>query len=157
MPKIELTTLISAPVERVFDLARSIDLHMASTSHTGERAVAGVTSGLLGRGEQVTWRAKHFGIWHHLTSRITEYDRPLHFRDSMARGSFRRLDHDHYFEAADCSGTRALMRVVFDFTSPLGLFGVVADRLLLIRHFRALLIRRNQAIKETAESELARS
>jgi len=157
MPKIELTTLISAPVERVFDLARSIDLHMASTSHTGERAVAGVTSGLLGRGEQVTWRAKHFGIWHHLTSRITEYDRPLHFRDSMVRGSFRRLDHDHYFEPADSSGTQTLMRDVFDFTSPLGLFGVVADRLLLIRHFRALLIRRNQAIKETAESELARS
>jgi hypothetical protein len=68
MSVIQLTTIILAPVERVFDLARSIDLHVASTAHTGERAVAGVTSGLLGPGEEVTWRAKHFGVWQHLTN-----------------------------------------------------------------------------------------
>ena len=54
MAIIELTTDINAPIGRVFDLARSIDLHMNSTSKTGERAVAGVTSGLIGAGEQVT-------------------------------------------------------------------------------------------------------
>ena len=38
---IELTTDIGAPIERVFDLARDLDLHARSMAHTGERAIAG--------------------------------------------------------------------------------------------------------------------
>ena len=60
MPRIVLHTSIAAPIERCFDLARSIDLHMASTDWSGERAVAGVTSGLIGPGQEVTWRGRHF-------------------------------------------------------------------------------------------------
>src|ERR1700730_8096635 len=55
MPKIVLMTLIHAPPERCFDLSRSVELHVASTRQTGERAVGAVTSGLLGLGEEVTW------------------------------------------------------------------------------------------------------
>jgi hypothetical protein len=55
MPVIELSTVIRAPRERVFDLARSIDAHQDSTGGTGERAVAGVTKGLIGMNEEVTW------------------------------------------------------------------------------------------------------
>lgn len=76
MPIIHLETPIHAPVEVCFDLSRNIDLHVISTEHTGERAVAGVTSGLIGLGESVTWKVKHFGVWQHLSSRITEYERP---------------------------------------------------------------------------------
>jgi ligand-binding SRPBCC domain-containing protein len=153
MPVIELTSLIEAPAERVFDLARSVDLHLASTAHTGERAVDGVTSGLLGPGDQVTWRGKHLGVWQNFTSRIVLYDRPHHFRDSMVRGAFRRFDHDHHFEPSDARGGQTLMRDVVDFTSPLGLLGVLADRAFLIRHLRGLLLRRNQIIRETAETD----
>lgn len=96
--RIELTTCVAASPERCFDLARSVDLHTRSTSATGERAVGGVTTGLLGLGQEVTWRARHFGVRQELTSRITAYDRPRHFRDSMVRGAFRRFDHDHFFE-----------------------------------------------------------
>ena len=70
MPVIQLTTSIAAPIERVFDLARSVELHTDSTSSTGERAVAGVTSGLIRFGDEVTWRARHFGVWQSLTVRI---------------------------------------------------------------------------------------
>ncbi|MDV3308737.1 MAG: hypothetical protein LOY03_07970 [Cyclobacteriaceae bacterium] len=62
MPRIELTTIIHAPIERCFNLARSIDLHRPSVVGTKEEAVAGVTSGLIGMGEQVTWRARHFMV-----------------------------------------------------------------------------------------------
>ena len=151
MPVIELTTAIVAPVERVFDLSRSIDLHVASTAHTGESAVAGVTSGLIGMGEQVTWRARHFGLWQQLTSRITAFDRPRHFRDSLVRGAFARFDHDHLFEPAGPAGAHTLMRDRFDFNSPLGPLGAVADRLVLTRYLRALLVERNRVIKEAAE------
>jgi hypothetical protein len=63
MPIVEVASLIRAPVERVFDLARSVELHVASTAQTGERAVGGVTTGLLGPGDEVTWRARHFAVW----------------------------------------------------------------------------------------------
>ena len=60
MPKITLKTMIDAPIERVFDLARSIDLHRDSMKETDERAVAGKTSGLIELGETVTWGSDTF-------------------------------------------------------------------------------------------------
>jgi hypothetical protein len=39
MVRIELVTNVAAPIERCFDLSRNIDLHMASTDWTGERAM----------------------------------------------------------------------------------------------------------------------
>jgi ligand-binding SRPBCC domain-containing protein len=147
---IEITTQIAAPMQRVFDLSRSVDLHAASTAQTGERAVAGVTSGLMSLGQEVTWRARHFGIWQCLTSRITAFDPPTHFRDSLVRGAFRRFDHDHFFSQR---GEITIMRDVFDFQSPLGIFGRIADYLVLNRYLRHFLTIRNATIKETAETD----
>jgi ligand-binding SRPBCC domain-containing protein len=147
---IELTTEIIAPVRRVFDLSRSVDLHAASTAQTGERAIAGVTSGLISLEQEVTWRGRHFGIWQCLTSRITAFDPPTHFRDSLVRGAFRRLDHDHFFSQR---GEVTIMRDVFDFESPLGILGGIADRLVLGRYLRHFLTIRNATIKEAAETD----
>ena len=143
MPTIELITEIDAPIERVFDLARSLDLHMDSMAQTGERAVAGVTSGLIDAGQEVTWQARHFGVWQHLTSRITVCDRPTHFADTMVRGAFKRFDHDHYFTVAGSGGKDTMMRDVFDFDAPLGPLGWLAERLFLTRYMRNLLLKRN--------------
>lgn len=150
MPKIELTTPISAPIERVFDLSRCIEAHTASTSRTGEHAVCGVTSGLIGMGQEVTWRARHFGVWQNLTVRVTAFDRPRHFQDVMVRGAFRRFTHDHFFEP---SGDGTLMRDVFDYESPLGPLGRLANGLFLEQYMRAFLVERNQVLKSVAESE----
>ena len=150
MPVIELATSISAPIERVFDLARSIDLHTNSTSSTGERAIAGVTSGLIGPEQEVTWRARHFGVWQSLTVRVTVFERPTHFADAMLRGAFSRMEHHHYFEPA---GSGTTMRDVFSFQSPLGILGRIADFLFLTRYMKSFLIERNRVIKATAESD----
>jgi ligand-binding SRPBCC domain-containing protein len=135
---------------RVFDLARSIDLHTNSTSKTGERAVAGVTSGLIGAGDEVTWRARHFGLWQYLTVRVEGFDPPTYFSDRMLRGAFQRMEHHHHFAAASRGTT---MRDVFEFQSPLGLVGRVVDVLLLKRYLRSFLVERNRMIKATAESD----
>jgi ligand-binding SRPBCC domain-containing protein len=150
MPTIELATAIAAPIERVFDLARSIDLHTNSTSSTGERAVAGVTSGLIGPGQEVTWRARHFGVWQSLTVRVTAFERPTHFADAMLRGTFRRMEHHHHFEPSSGGTT---MRDVFTYESPLGILGRIADFVFLERYMRSFLIERNRVIKATAESD----
>jgi ligand-binding SRPBCC domain-containing protein len=143
MPVIELSTIIAAPVERVFDLARCIEAHTASTSRTGEHAVGGM-------GQEVTWRARHFGVWQNLTVRVTAFDRPRHFQDVMVRGAFRRFTHDHFFEP---SGDGTLMRDVFDYESPLGPLGRLANGLFLEQYMRAFLVERNQVLKSVAESE----
>jgi ligand-binding SRPBCC domain-containing protein len=150
MPRIEFSVFVAAPRSRCFDLARSIELHMASTGSTGERAVAGRTSGLIGDGESVTWRARHFGVWQELTSAIVQYERPDHFRDSMVRGAFARFDHDHFF-VHDRDGT--IMREVFDYHAPFGPLGVLVERLFLTRYMRRFLWERAQVIKRVAESE----
>jgi ligand-binding SRPBCC domain-containing protein len=148
--RIQLTTAIAAPVERCFDLARSIDLHMASTDWTGERAIAGVTAGLIGLGQEVTWSGRHFGLRITHTSRITALEFPSYFQDSMVRGKFSRFCHDHYFETRE---SKTLMKDVMEFEAPLGLLGWGAEKLLLERHMRRLLERRNRCIQRTAESE----
>src|SRR6185295_2077403 len=112
---IRLSTDIAAPPEICFDLSRSVELHLDAAGDTGERATAGVTAGLLGLGEEVTFSARHLGVRQSHTSRITAFSRPRHFRDSMVRGAFARLDHDHFFEPT-AEGTR--MIDVFDFAAP---------------------------------------
>jgi ligand-binding SRPBCC domain-containing protein len=91
MPTIRLETVINAPIERCFDLARDIEFHMRSTEQTREVAIAGVTKGLIHFGEEVTWEAIHFGVRQRLTTRITAFRRPTHFRDSQVKGAFPRL------------------------------------------------------------------
>ena len=150
MPRIEVETLIRAPIAVVFDLARSIDAHQYSQSRHQERAVAGRTSGLIELGESVTWEATHFGFRQRLTSRIVALHRPFHFRDSMVSGAFRRFDHDHFFAATSDGATR--MRDLFDYSSPCGCLGRMFDWLCLERYMKTLLIQRNHELKNLAES-----
>jgi|SRR3569833_2033134 len=148
MQKIELLTEINAPVEKVFDLARSIELHVESTKHTGEHAIAGKTSGLIELGETVTWRAKHFGIRQSMTSKITGFDRPNYFVDKMVKGAFKSLSHEHRFSYSD---GRMLMKDIFMFESPLGILGRFFNWLIFTRYMTWLLEERNRVIKEAAE------
>jgi hypothetical protein len=74
MPIIKTELQINAPIEICFDLARSIDIHAQSTSQTKEKAVGGVTGGLIEYGQSVTWEATHFGIKQRLTAKITEME-----------------------------------------------------------------------------------
>jgi ligand-binding SRPBCC domain-containing protein len=152
--RIELTTDIVAPREVCFDLARDLDLHLRSMSGSGEEAIAGRTTGLIGFGEEVTWRGRHFGIRHHHTSRITAFERPLHFRDSMVAGRFKTFEHDHFFEVI-AGGTR--MRDVVIFESPLGILGRGVDRFVLARYLARLVSARNNVIRIEAEHNAGRA
>lgn len=147
MPIIHLTTRIASPVEVCFDLARSVDAHVASTVDTGERVVDGVTSGLLSLGDEVTWEAVHLGVRQRLRVRITELDPPRRFVDEMVSGAFHRFRHVHEFFAED-GGTR--MVDLLDFASPLGPLGHLADTLVLRRYLTSFLRRRNAALRSMA-------
>ncbi len=150
MPVIQIITVINAPIQRCFDLSRSIDLHMVSTKHTNERAIAGRTTGLIELNERVTWRAKHLGVWQNLSSLITEFNAPYFFVDEMVDGAFKSFRHEHHFKT---QGQTTTMTDVFDFKSPFGIAGEIANTLFLTAYTRRLLQKRNAVIKEYAESD----
>jgi len=149
---ITIATPMRAPVERCFDAARDLDLHVRSLAHTNERAVAGRTSGLIELGEEVTWRARHFGITQHFTSKITAFDRPRYFQDAMQRGAFRSFVHDHFFTIDDGVTT---MTDVLAFCAPFGVLGVIAEKLVLRRYLERLLTARAAVIRAAVEQSEA--
>jgi ligand-binding SRPBCC domain-containing protein len=151
--KVVVETWIDAAPQVCFDAARDLDLHPRSLAHTSEVAVAGRMSGLIGMGEEVTWRGRHFGVTQHFTSRITAFQPPSYFQDSMQRGAFRSFVHDHYFVAVD-GGTR--MTDVLEFSAPLGILGRLAERVVLRRYLERLLASRAVVIKGACEALSAR-
>lgn len=151
MVELVLSTTIEAPIERCFDLARSIDLHLLGAEKTGERAVGGITSGLIGMDEFVRWEARHLGVSQNLASRITAYNRPLYFQDTMVEGAFRFMKHDHYFKASSPNSTE--MTDTFVFAAPLGLLGVMVEKVVLKPYMLKFLEQRNRVLKRVAESD----
>jgi ligand-binding SRPBCC domain-containing protein len=144
---IELETDIDAPPELCFDLSLDIDLHLRSMSRSSERAIAGVTSGLIGLNETVTWEARHFGIRWRMTSKITVLERPRRFVDEMVRGPFSAYRHEHLFLERG-EGTRMKDRV--EMRSPGGPLHRIPD-LVVGPYLRRLLAGRNGEIKREAE------
>jgi ligand-binding SRPBCC domain-containing protein len=150
MPIIHLTTVIHAPLERVYDLSRSITLHKRSMSHMQEEAVKGRTNGLIRLNETVTWRAKHIGKMRELTTKITAMTEGEHFTDEMTEGDFTHLKHDHHFKEI---GNGTVMIDIMDFGTPYGWFGRMFEKFYLRKYMIRLLKLRNDVIKDYAESE----
>src|SRR5436190_19904999 len=145
MPNIHLTTFIAAPVERVFDLSRNIDLHKESMKRHKEEAVAGTRFGLIEKDETVTWKGKHVFKTRILRVRITEMQKHLRFIDEQSEGSFKEMKHEHHFKPCE-NGT--IMIDLFQFESPYGTVGKWFNTFYLTRYVRKLLQQRNKVIKE---------
>ncbi|MFI5956455.1 SRPBCC family protein [Cryptosporangium sp. NPDC051539] len=143
------TTLVHAPVEVVFDLARDVREHTSALAHTGERVVApGRLSGRLSAGDLVCFRARHFGLRLGLDARVVSMEAPVRFSDEQVRGPFASLRHDHLF-APTGAGTLVTDRVVW--RSPFGLVGRLADEIAVRRQLLGILTARNTHLKRRAE------
>ncbi len=150
MASIFLTTLINAPVETCFDLSRDVGVHLLSTAKTKERVVAGRSSGLCEQGDVITWEAIHFGIKQQLTVKILQLNFPFSFEDEMVKGAFAYMNHKHRFEP---SGNGTKMTDEFIFKAPLGILGIIAEKVFLKRYMTQLLKERNNLIKKIAEEK----
>jgi ligand-binding SRPBCC domain-containing protein len=149
MTTIHLITKVNAPIQVVFDLNRNIDVHQQSASKTNEKAIAGRASGLIEKGETVTWRGKHFGFYLTHKSRITAMEFYSYFVDEMEEGRFTSFKHEHPFEEKDG------ITIVTDhlrYETPFGIFGKLFDLLFLKKHLRNFIIERNQVLKVLAEN-----
>lgn len=150
MPGIHITTFIAAPPEVVFELSRHIGLYQVSQQKHKEEAVAGVTNGLIQKGESVTWKARHLFKTRYLKIRIEEMKPFSFFEDKMEEGDFKLFRHQHHFKQAQ-NGT--LMIDELEFESPYGIIGQILNRLYLTNYLKELLLKRNEVIKEYAESK----
>lgn len=149
MSRIYLKTIIKADIEKVFDLARDIDLHQKSTFKSQEKAIAGRTNGLIELNETVTWRAKHLGFYQTHTSKIISMEKPYEFTDIMLKGTFKSLKHQHLFKEED---KNTIMTDIFEFESPFGIIGKLFNKFFLKNYLTGFLLERNAIIKKTAES-----
>jgi len=147
MTNIHKETIIYAPISICFDLSRSIDLY--SLAANNERAVEGRKSGLIVKGDSVTWRAKHFGIVHQMTVELSDVIKPYFFADRMIHGPFKYMIHTHVFQQF---GKATVMRDDFEYKLPCSWLGKVVDRMLIRGYMTKLLEHRNRVIKMLAES-----
>ena len=150
MATIETRLQINAPVEIVFNLARSIDLHTISTESTNERAVAGVMTGLVEKNDTVTWEANHLFKKRYFQTLITAMDPFHYFRDEMLKGDFKSFYHEHFFQPNE-KGT--LMTDKINLELPFGLPGRIVNTLFLKNYMKRFLAKRNLVIKAYAESD----
>ncbi|MFI7598978.1 SRPBCC family protein [Actinoplanes sp. NPDC049681] len=144
MPAFDITTAIAATPEQLFDLSLDVGAHTASMSGSGERIVAGVRSGQMRLGDEVTWSARHFGVRWRMTSRITAYSRPERFVDEQVRGPFRRWHHEHLFSWDPEAGV-TVMRDVIAFVAPVG----VVSHVLLGPYMKKLIEQRNAHLADS--------
>lgn len=148
MPIIKHKEFIKAPTAGCFDLARNVDIHTKTTANTKEKAVSGVTKGLLEEGDTVTWEAVHFGIRQRLTAKVTYMEKHHIFVDIMVKGAFSSFTHTHQFIEQN-GGT--LMIDTFEYTSPFGILGNIADKLFLEKYMRKFISSRAKELKRIAE------
>ncbi|MGO4146159.1 SRPBCC family protein [Paenarthrobacter sp. YAF11_1] len=134
-------TRSAMPPQELFDLSRDIDAHVGSMTKSREKAVGGVTTGLISEGETVTWQAWHLGVRFRMTSRITQMEAPASFSDEQVKGPFKYLRHRHEFRP-DGSGT--LMVDTVEFAAPFGPLGRMVEKLVLARYLQDLIEKRNE-------------
>ena len=150
MPKIHLTSFIAAPVDRVFNLSRSINLHQISTADTNEKAINGVTNGLINKNETVTWQARHLFRTRLFTSKVTAMQAPNFFIDEMMKGDFKSFYHEHHFKAV-ANGT--IMIDMINFETPYAIIGKNANLFILTNYIEKFLKKRNEVIRDYAETQ----
>ncbi|WP_396595930.1 cell division protein [Dokdonia sp. R86516] len=146
MTTIRLTTKINASIKNVFDRSRDINFHKKSASQTQEKVIGGITSGLINKGETVTWQGKHLGLRLTHQSLITELESPSYFVDEMVKGNFKNFKHEHYFKEM---GNTTVMTDVLSYKVPFSFIGEIFDYLFIKRHLTHFLQIRNQAIKNS--------
>lgn len=149
MIRFETVTYIAAPAPVVFDLSLDVDMHVASMNRRAEQAVAGITTGHMRLGDNVTWQARHFGLRWRMTSRISELERPAYFIDEQVAGPFKQWRHTHRFVPDGRGGT--VMYDGIEFKAPVGVLGRLAESTVLGWYMPRLIRERNSHIKAAAE------
>ncbi len=153
MKELQLSITIQAPIERCFDLARSMDFHTWSMKATGEKIVSGRPSGLIELGEFVEFEAAHLGLVRRLRAKITKFNRPRSFMDEQDKGPFRTFRHEHRFSTNPDNPSITLVEDHLYIVVGWSVFGLIAERALVVPHLQRLLTQHQFNLKAALEGE----
>lgn len=150
MVTLEEITVIHAPVERCFDLARSVDLRQEGMANAGEQPTSGTSSALLGLDDEVIWPVRYLGTSRNITLRVSRLEAPRFLQFRMVSGPFRLFEHDHLF--VERGQGLVAMKDTLRFAAALPGLGMLAEQ-----GFKTYLLKflsaRNQLLLRAAESE----
>ncbi|MFT5328822.1 MAG: ligand-binding SRPBCC domain-containing protein [Planctomycetaceae bacterium] len=150
MIKLRSSVDIRAPIERCFDIARSVDVHKDTSTLIRGRAIAGKRTGLSDLGDETTWSARFFGLRFKIRTRVTRMVKSQYFCERRVSGLIERFEHDYHFTENEGS-TR--MEDVFSISLPLGLLGQGLLQLVLRPKLERVQMHRLQAIQQICEGD----
>ena len=149
--EIEEKILVSAPIERCFDLVRSIDLHEEKSFAIGAVAKAGKTKGLSELGDNTIWSGKFLGVRSSMNIVVTEVTKHSKFCEEMVSGVPKTFSHEYTFRKTEDELVEVTDKLGF---SSRGWFlGSMLDSIYFSEKMRALVKARLEAIKSSAESD----
>jgi ligand-binding SRPBCC domain-containing protein len=150
MPSIHLTSFITAPRERVYDLTRNISVYKKLFDKRKEEFKYSSTSRLLENGESIVIVAKHLGKRRAVSLQLSDVDKSNSFRFTMSKGDLTNYSHLHHFKSAD-NGTFLIDMV--EFGCPVDFTGRLLGRFYFRKYLETLMHERNAIIKDFAETE----
>jgi ligand-binding SRPBCC domain-containing protein len=150
MPTIHLTTFIEAPIERVFDLSRSITIYKSVFNGRKESFTSGASGNLLVQGDTITIHAKHFGKLRTVTLKATALNKPATFTSEQVKGDLIRFKHEQHFKQTN-NGT--LIIDLVDFDKPRDFIGGIIAKFYLKKYLLTIIEAKNALAKAYAESE----
>lgn len=148
MQELQLTTMIYAPVDRVFDLTRCVSLHKRQFDHHNIIPLNGKTSGLLEMRDYTRWEGKLGGKKRQFVMEMMEIKRPDFYRDEMRKDFFEFFRHEHYFKGID-NGTIMIDQIKYQL--PHGVIGRLINKTCAEKEILDYLDERNNIIKGYAE------
>lgn len=148
MADLHLTTVVYAPIQRVFDLARCVSLHKRHFEHHNIVPLNGKTSGLLEMRDYTRWEGKLGGKKRQFIMDLSAIDKPNYYHDEMRKDFFDFFLHEHYFREID-NGTIMIDQIKYQL--PHGIIGKMINKACAEKYITQYLKERNDLIKTYAE------
>jgi len=155
MNVIKTSIIVDAPIDYVFDCERNITVHQETQKDRNEKAISGVTQGLINLNQEVEWKATHFGFNQKLRVKITKMDKPNLFVDELVKGIFKDYKHEHYFKSLHDKCTKKSDIIYFQ--SPFSFIGNIFDTLILKKYLLNFLNTKNSQFKTIVEKNYKNS
>ena len=143
---------IRAPLEKVWEFHETIDALPILTPPYMKMTVEGVPEAPR-KGARYPFRIRRNGLTMHWLAEYTRFDPPHGFTDFQVKGPFAYWEHRHDFEATP-EGTRLTDSITYK--PPFGIFGWLADRLVLRADIAKMFAYRHRVTKERLEGETGR-
>lgn len=150
MAIINITTFIQAPVEKVFELSRNLEMLRKSMVAIQPHITCSSTSnGVLAVGDRTTWKWKFFYKTRVTVLQVTKINSPVLMVQKQVEGNYKTMRMERHFKPCD-NGT--IMIDVIKFSLKMGMLGALFE-MPLQNHIKKAVKSYARFLKEQAEKK----